>query len=374
MLFDELESDDDLYDTDDNNNLIVSNELSSPSTLLKDARTSSTLFAHHDLEKKLYHLLSSDRPPQGLVFTGPMGVGKATMAFRVARFLLQQREETLGLFGEPEPRAKNLHVPEADPVFHLIASGGHPDLLTIERAIDEKTDLRKGSLSVEELRKITPFLRKTASVDNGWRVVIVDDADTMTRSSQNALLKILEEPPPKALLILITHRLSSLLPTILSRVSVVHFSTFQNDELKRILLESHPHLSDDQIQNILHMAEGSLGRALDYAKEDQIELISTMKLILGAVPHVNWSQAQLLAQSLGAKESEPLLRTFQDIIINFLNDRIKHDVLTGQDATAYFDCLDKVKSEFFRAQAGNLDKRLLVLSAFDALADLPPQS
>ena len=370
MLFDEMQADDeDLFGSDDD--FIDAPVDEHPSTLLKDARTSTTLFAHDDVEKKLYHLLNSHRPPQGLVFTGPMGVGKATMAFRIARFLLQQREDTLGLFGEPEPQAENLHVSQSDPVFHLIASGGHPDLLTIERQIDEKTDLRKGSLSVEELRKITPFLRKTASVENGWRVVIVDDADTMTRSSQNALLKILEEPPPKALLILITHRLSSLLPTILSRVNVVHFQTFSSDELQSVLLQSHPHLTEAQIKDILVMAEGSLGRALEFAKPEQIELIDMMKSILSSVPQVKWSAAQLMAQSLGAKESEALLRTFQDIVINFLNQNIKSLMLQGDDPAAFFECLDKVKIEFARAQTGNLDKRLLVLSAFDALAQLP---
>lgn len=368
MLFDEMD-DDDFLDSEDSD---LANLSSSAEPHFKDPRHIAHIVGQADIERQLHDILSGARPPQGLIFTGAMGVGKATMAFRVARYLLQQRMDTGGLFGDPEPLPADLSVPKSDPVFHLIASGGHPDLLTIERQVDEKTDRRKAALSVEELRKIAPFLRKTASVEGGWRVVIVDDADTMTRSSQNALLKILEEPPPRALLILITHKLSSLLPTILSRVQVISFPNLSDAELKSSLRLSNSSLSDDQLDLVTMMAEGSLGRALTYARSEQLELISNLHRILSALPHVQWTSVQDLAAALGAKESEDLLKTFQDVVVNYIRLRVKAVMLSqNSNPEPYFKALDAVQSSFAKGQLGNLDKKITVLEVFDILAGLP---
>ncbi|MBU6476153.1 MAG: ATP-binding protein, partial [Alphaproteobacteria bacterium] len=180
-------------------------------------RANPDFAGHEGVERGLLQDYLSGRMPHAIVLAGPSGIGKATLAFRLARFLLAQVDDReQGLFGEVAPDASrpefksgafapptSLYVPPDDPVFRRVAAGGHADLVTVEREYDEKRGRLKSEISVDAVRRIHPFLRMTAA-EGGWRVVVVDGADTLNASSQNALLKILEEPPKKTVLILTT--------------------------------------------------------------------------------------------------------------------------------------------------------------------------
>lgn len=173
---------------------------------LLPAREQRSCIGHETLEQHLLSAISDGKVPHGLMFTGIKGIGKATFAHRLAKFLLTHDKGGLnddagaGLFGDalPEPEFSYTSLdtdPEATDVKLYLASA-HPDALTVERPYDDAKDRYKDAIDVESVRKIEPFLRMTAS-DGGWRIVVIDDADTMNRNSQNALLKILEEPPKK---------------------------------------------------------------------------------------------------------------------------------------------------------------------------------
>ena len=118
--------------------------------------------------------------------------------------------------GLPPEDNQTLAVPTDCGVFRRVASGGHADLLVVERAYDPRRRRLRSEIVVEETREIAAFLRRTPA-EGGWRVVIVDGADEMNRSASNALLKVLEEPPRRALLLLVAHSPGRLLPTIRSR-------------------------------------------------------------------------------------------------------------------------------------------------------------
>jgi len=176
------------------------------------------LWGHGAAEQRLLQLALSGRMPHGWIFTGPVGIGKATLAFRLARFLLyrgftgQSVANDLDLFAETPhdfSAPQNLSIPPEAPVFAQIAAGSHPDLLII--APEEDKDL-----NVEQIRTVGPFLAMTAA-QSGWRIVIIDGAECMNRAAQNALLKVLEEPSSNSLLILLADNLGRLLPTIRSR-------------------------------------------------------------------------------------------------------------------------------------------------------------
>jgi DNA polymerase-3 subunit delta' len=363
MLFDDFDDDEMLPDDD----ISSSKE---DETHFKEPRHASNIIGQEFVEQQLFDLLTSKRPPQGLVFTGATGIGKATMAFRVARFLLQQREDTMGLFGDVVATPKNLYVPSTDPIFSLVASGGHLDLMTIERAYDEKTERQKQNLGIDLIRKIPNFLRKTPSVDGGWRIVIVDESETMSNEAQNALLKILEEPPTKSLLILITNNISSLLPTILSRVNIINFPPLNYSDIREALLRVSPHLQEKTVNQILNLSEGSLGRALLYAQPEHISLIEQVDGFLNTAPRFEWSKIQLLAGALGTKDSSDLLKTFHDYLTGIIRQRLKEIMLNGENPIAYFEALERLESEYLKAKFGNLDKKLVVIGAFDTLAKL----
>lgn len=226
-----------------------------------------------ETEQKLRDLFMSGKPPHALIFAGPEGVGKSTMAYRLARFLLSgkaerppEEEDGGGLFGEelsPLPVPENLYIAPDDPVFKRVASGGHPDFFVVEKQYDEKKNRVKDSVAVDDVRKVAPFLHMKASYEAGWRVVIIDDADTMTRSAQNAILKILEEPPAKALLILIAHRPGALLPTIHSRSRVMAFPPLTRAQFGTMAPSMMPVWAlKILIYSLLYLAAASGGRSI----------------------------------------------------------------------------------------------------------------
>jgi DNA polymerase-3 subunit delta' len=153
-------------------------------------RANPRLLGHEAAEAVLAEGMRAGRLHHAWLITGPPGVGKATLAYRFARRLFA---------GMPE--GASLALPAEDPVFRRVAVGSHADLLTVEREWDPKKKRMRGEIVVADVRRVADFLRRTPA-EGGWRVVVVDGAETLNRNAENALLKVLEEPPPRAILLL----------------------------------------------------------------------------------------------------------------------------------------------------------------------------
>ncbi len=185
------------------------------------------LIGHSRAEAALRQAVNGGRMAHAWLFSGPKGIGKATLAYRLARYVLCRgsAEEAVGekmqcLFGadsaDAVAPALGLETDPEHPVFRRIIAGSHADLMVVERELDEKTGRAKGQILVDAVREVKGFLSMTAG-EGSWRVVIIDGADEMNRNAANALLKALEEPPERTLLVLVCHNAGRLLPTIRSR-------------------------------------------------------------------------------------------------------------------------------------------------------------
>ena len=197
-------------------------------------RENPELIGHEVAEERFLSAWQSGRLPHGWLITGPRGIGKATFAFRVARFVLSGGgvDKPAGLFGDAE--AEGLFVAPDEPVFRRIASGAHADLNTLERTVNPDTGKLRTSIAVSDVRRAGDFMRLTAS-EGGWRVVVVDCVDEMNVNAANALLKVLEEPPARALLLLVSHAPGRLLPTIRSRCCQLPLKLLAHDQVSDLL-------------------------------------------------------------------------------------------------------------------------------------------
>lgn len=264
-------------------------------------RSNPDFLGHEKVEEALLADFNAGRLPHAIVLSGPAGIGKATLAYRLAKFLLSQSDEGAGLFGEPE-KPTTLRLSPENPVFHRVVSGGHADLVTVEREFDEKKNRLKQDISAESARKITPFLRKTAA-EGGWRIVLVDGAEYLNRASQNALLKILEEPPEKTLLMLTTSQPGAFLPTIRSRCRMVPMEALSDSVVSSLLDKFAPGISPEEKSALIRLCEGSIGTALQLHRDKGVALYKDLLGLLNTLPSLDVAKAHDLADKLSRTEA-----------------------------------------------------------------------
>lgn len=281
-------------------------------------RHAAHLVGHAAAEATLLEAWSSGRLPHAWMITGPRGVGKATLAFRFARFLLvngiagSAADEGPSLFGDPPPLPKSLAVAEEHPVFHRVASFGHADLITVERSWDEKNDRWRGEIVVPDVRAVIDRFGKTAA-EGGYRVCIVDAADDMNINAANALLKILEEPPPNAVLLLISHAPGSLLPTIRSRCRRLALQPLEDGAMRQALQGLLPDLSEAERHGLVVAAEGSPGRAMALGAQGGLDLLRELLDLIAGLPKPDGQKLHSLGDKLGRASGAESFRVMIDL-------------------------------------------------------------
>src|SRR5580698_3758387 len=230
-------------------------------------RQTHALVGHSAAEATLLNAYRSGRIPHAFLIVGPKGIGKATLAYRMARFVMAHPDPAA-----PEvQKAASLAVDENDPVARRIAAQGQPDLLVIERVVNDKGALHK-LIRVEDVRGTVPFFGSTAR-EGGWRIAIVDAVDELNASGANALLKVLEEPPERALLLLISHSASRVLPTIRSRCRILPLRPLEQADLSAAIAAATGRDADDpEIAAATAAADGSVARALSMLDGDALGL------------------------------------------------------------------------------------------------------
>ena len=265
-----------------------------------EPRANPVLFGHADAEVEMVDAIRTGRMHHAWLITGPEGVGKATLAYRFARRLLA------GL-----PAGDSLALDADDPVFRRVAAHSHADLLTVERVFNDKTRRMKTQIAVDDVRKINGFMSLTPA-EGGWRVVVVDGAEELNQASANALLKVLEEPPPRAMLLLVCAAPGRLLATIRSRCRRLRLTPLADAEMAALLAEQLPRLDADQRGRLITLAEGSPGRAIMLAEAEGLKIAALVDRLLAELPGVPVSRGYEIADVLG--RSDTGFSTFMDLL------------------------------------------------------------
>src|ERR1700730_7889460 len=256
-------------------------------------RQTAALFGHRDAETALLSAFRSGRIPHAWLIGGAAGIGKATLAYRTARFVLAHRDA----LAADVQRAETLWVDPSDPVARHVAAGAHGGLLTLERSLNDKGVMRT-VITVDETRETISFFGSTAAVE-GWRVCIVDTVDELNPNAANALLKILEDPPQQSLFLLVSHAPARVLPTILSRCRKLPMRPLATEDVIRAAAHAISRdARDTALTEAAAASEGSVARALTLLGGDALKLQQRTAAMLAGLPKVDPREVHALGDSL----------------------------------------------------------------------------
>lgn len=277
-------------------------------------RETRDLVGHEAAERTLAQAFAGGRMHHAWLLAGRTGIGKATLAYRLARHALAQP-------GARDPAGASLQVPADSSAARQIAVLAHPGLLVLRRPYDLRAKRFAAGIPVDEVRRLRSFLGLTAE-GGGWRIVIVDSADELNVNAANALLKSLEEPPPRALFLIVSAQPSRLLPTIRSRCRRLDLQPLQAQHLRQAAEAAmraagvEPPGSEQWLQ-LERLAEGSVGTALQLA-DGGVDLYRRIAQIFARLPEVDWPAAHVLADALSGDAQEQRFETFFGLLLDML--------------------------------------------------------
>ncbi len=334
-----------------------------------EPQSNSFLIGHEKAADLFLHCWQNNSLHNSWLITGIKGIGKATFAYRLARFVLSADESR-------RQDCKTLDVSPDSQTFKLVAANVHPDFKVLQRdytdaerkkilkaikdgeymSADELKDLKKSAfIRVDDVRQINDFLSRRSSSD-GWRVVLIDSVDDMNSAAANAVLKILEEPPYKTLMLLISHNPGRLLPTIRSRCARLELSPLTEAQVSTLLRRYRPELSETEVKKVAQIASGSIGRALTYADNDAAARYDALCALAAAGSR--FQTADLLDFCTGAVADEETYALVQELILKFLSVHVKDGAHVAETA----DCWSSTLKVFAETDNLNLDKKQALIT------------
>ena len=262
-------------------------------------RANPDLLDHEAAEKAFLDRWRSGRMAHAWLIAGPAGIGKATLAYRIARFVLANGEGT---------RGGPLAIPADHPVFHRVASGGHTDLMVLSRETGQGGDGPRTVIGVDAVRAASRFLSLTAG-EAGWRVVILDSADELNANGANALLKVLEEPPTRAMILVVSHVPGRLPATVRSRCCRLRLDRLAEPAMRALMDRMLPGVDADDREGLLALSEGSIGRALAMAEARGLDLLREIMGLLAGLPALDMPALHGFGDRLARRDAEASWRT-----------------------------------------------------------------
>ncbi|MBP5699062.1 MAG: AAA family ATPase [Alphaproteobacteria bacterium] len=330
------------------------------------------LIGHDDEVKMFLSAYNSGTLHHGWLITGDEGIGKATLAYKIARFLLSAKDGKT---------YSSLDIDADSPVFAQVAQKSHPDFKVLERDFTEtdkkklikainageeindemKQGLKRSNvIKVDDVREVVSFLSKKSFNDN-WRVVIVDSTDDLNTSSANALLKVLEEPPLKSILLLVSHNPGRLLPTIRSRCAKLNLKPLKTEEVASLLRRYVPELKEAAVQKLAFLAGGSIGRALRYAENNALDMYDRIQKVCMAGAKCDGEELVLLATDAATDDETWVL--FAELVCRFARAMLP-DVGSPRDFYAAYEDALKIFNDAGRL---NMDKKQAAIQVLKGL-------
>jgi DNA polymerase-3 subunit delta' len=326
-------------------------------------RATTVLFGHAAAEKTLLSAYRSGRVAHAFLIAGPKGIGKATLAYRMARFVLAHPDPAA-----PEvAAASSLAVAANHPVARRVAAQAQPDLLIVERTLNDKGVLHK-QIAVEDIRRTVTFFGSTAG-EGGWRIAIVDAVDELNRSGANALLKVLEEPPQRGLLLLVSHSAARVPATLRSRCRILNVRLLgEADVAAAVAAATGMPVDDPQLTAAAAAADGSVARALALLDEGALAMRQQALDLLDRLPALDTRALHALGEALAGTDPQPLA-AFVDTVNVWLSRRLDREPDALSRLARLADAWQRVNAAARDAETYNLERKPLVFNVFGLLAE-----
>lgn len=342
-------------------------------------RETAQLFGHSSAEQELAAALASGRMHHAWLLSGPAGIGKATLAYRVATAALAAPEER-------DAFAMSLSIDPASIAARQVKAMSHPGLLVIRRNYNLKDKRFPQSISVDEVRRLRAFLGHRGG-DAAWRVVIVDTADELNVNAANALLKSLEEPPERTLFLLVTSEPGRLLPTIRSRCRTLDLKPLDRSDLEQAVRQAlawagRDMAEADAVAVLARLADGSVRRFLSLEAGGGLALYEDIYGVLAGLPSIDWTKLHQLSDTLSAANAQVRFELFFELLMELLA-RIIRAGATGRGAAedvrlaeriggagrlaTLAEVWETVAREKAETVALNLDRKTLILRTVSRL-------
>lgn len=337
------------------------------SDALPPPRDTTALFGHGDAERTFLDAYRAGRIHHAWLIGGPAGIGKATLAYRMARFVLAHPDPTTGAVQS----AQSLAIPDDHLVVRRVTAQAQGDLLVLERTVSETGTLRT-VITVDQVRRTIGFFGSTAG-EGGWRVCLVDTADELHPSGANALLKVLEEPPPRSLFLLVSNRPGRLIATIRSRCRRLSLRALDAADVARASAAALGRDADDaEIVAAAGASEGSVARAIMLLGGSSLALRDRVVDLLARLPALDRNALHALGDTLG-RADDGAFTTFVDAIRDWLSARLA----TEQGNLARLARVAEVWEKLNRAAADvevyHLERKPFVFNIFGLLAEATRQ-
>jgi DNA polymerase-3 subunit delta' len=331
---------------------------------IKLPRETSVLIGHADAEQAMLASYKGGRVPHAWLIGGPPGIGKATLAYRFARFVLAYPDPAAA----EVQKATSLAVDPEHPVARRIAAQAQGDLLVLERVINEDTGKLYTVIRVDDVRRSVSFFGSTAG-EGGWRIAIVDSVDELQREGANALLKVLEEPPERALLLLVSNAPGRVLPTIRSRCRRLLLRPLDEVDVARALAATTGGDTDDpEIKNAARAADGSVARALALLDEDAKALRQRVLDLIAQLPEPDPRAVHALGDALGTSDPQSL-ETFMDLVNGWLSAELSKTARNAPQMARVAKTWEKINQAARDVEAYNLERKPFAFAVFGALAE-----
>ncbi|WP_374763869.1 DNA polymerase III subunit delta' [Yunchengibacter salinarum] len=350
-------------------------------------RENDHLAGHETAEAAIAEAVFRGQMHHAWLIQGPGGIGKATFAWRVAKYLhsLDGPENSAdgGLFGDDLPAnpPERLSIDSQDPRVRRVANGAHGDVRALSPApMKSNANRLSREIKVEQVRDLIGFFQQTRS-ESAWRVAIIDAADNLNTSASNALLKLLEEPPERSVLLLVAHNPGRLLPTIRSRCRALSLRPLAPVAMRDVLQHVLGDLAEETVERLAALSDGAPGRAIRLRAAGGEDLYANMLSLLEGCPRPDRARLHKFAESLASPSAEEQFDIFRTLLEGWMMRLIRYasgdakSPIPGEEglmsryasAAGVADWLtlwDKLRQKLDQAKGLNIDLKLAILAVF----------